>query len=430
MNVRAQDTKAEECNDLVIREGFPALLLPGGQRPNIDSDECLPRHAIWACDTALTFADRDALIADCETVFTARARENDTNYSAGTTYFLPCQMKPRCELESLVLNIFNKHTAVLDPTTFKPQQSGAEWWTLVLDDNQNEAETRTKKVSCDNHDDETTDDDEEGNEVGWHFDADYGLEAQAPNLLLHPRVATVTYLTDYGAPTVVLNVKSPAPSDTDKKSLEQSVDRVWLSSPKIGKHMAFDGRLLHGAPATYFPPSHAAAAPPVEPHPKKIKLDSDSLSRKRVTLLVNIWLNHCPLDAEPLEDDVVEQLQSNRQSDVEQVQADETVTGFSWNDSTFNLDKAPECRTLSLNVSSANPAGEDEVVLCGRIVTITYGAAMEKLHSSAEVAASCRSHLLELVCGPGALSIQVGEECPSEEDGDRAEAEDDDDDDA
>jgi hypothetical protein len=92
MTVRAEDTKAEECNDLVIRAGFPALLLPGGQRPNIDSDECLPRHAIWACDTALTFADRDALIADCETVFTARARENDTNYSAGTTYFLPFQM--------------------------------------------------------------------------------------------------------------------------------------------------------------------------------------------------------------------------------------------------------------------------------------------------------------------------------------------------
>jgi hypothetical protein len=427
MAVRAEDTKTEECNDLVIREGFPALLLPGGRRPNIDRDECLPRHAIWACDTALTFADRDALIADCETVFTARARENDTNYSAGTTYFLPCQMKPRCDLESLVLSIFNKHTAVLDPTTFKPQQSGAEWWTLVLDDDQNEAETRSKNVSSDNHDNES-DDDEEGNEVGWHFDADYGLEAQAPNLLLHPRLATVTYLTDYGAPTVVLNVKSPAPSDTDKKSLEQSVDRVWLSSPKIGKHMAFDGRLLHGAPATFFPPSHAAAAPPVEPHPKRIKLDSASLSRKRVTLLVNIWLNHCPLDAEPLEDDIVEQLQSNRQSNVEQVQAAATAPCFSWNDSTFDLDKAPAYRTLSLEVCSANPAGEDEVVLCGRIVTVTYGAAMEKFHLAAEVAASACTHLVELGCGPGVLSIQVGEECPSEEDEDRAEEEEEDND--
>lgn len=43
-------------------------------------------------------------------------------------------------------------------------------------------------------------------EVGLHFDADYVLEDLLPvGQLVHPHIATVTYLSDEGAPTLVLN---------------------------------------------------------------------------------------------------------------------------------------------------------------------------------------------------------------------------------
>ena len=41
--------------------------------------------------------------------------------------------------------------------------------------------------------------------------------------------------------------------DLGKKTLEEDISRAWLSHPQLGKHTAFDGRLLHGAPALYFP---------------------------------------------------------------------------------------------------------------------------------------------------------------------------------
>ena len=99
------------------------------------------------------------------------------------------------------------------------------------------------------------DEDEDGgeDEVALYFDADYELEEQTTNLLLHPRVGTVTYLSDHGAPTAIFNLKSPHMDDIQRKSLETRIDKVWLSHPQIGKHTAFDGRLLHGAPALYFP---------------------------------------------------------------------------------------------------------------------------------------------------------------------------------
>ena len=40
--------------------------------------------------------------------------------------------------------------------------------------------------------------------AGFHWDRDYGLE-ESEGLCLYPHLATVTYLSDVGAPTIVLN---------------------------------------------------------------------------------------------------------------------------------------------------------------------------------------------------------------------------------
>jgi hypothetical protein len=386
----ADGSTPPNVHDLVIRNGFPAFRLlekngsTGG--PNIDSKEPLPRHSFWADETALEFGNSNDLLEslwnDAETVFSARTREDGQAYSAGITYFCPCQMKPRCALEALALSIFHKHTEGIDTNTFVPEQSGAEWWTLVMDDEVN-----------DKH--ESNSDAADDDEVGMHFDADYGLEAQSKGLLLHPRLATVTYLTDYGAPTVVLDLESPPPNDIEKKCLEGSVRKGWLSHPKIGKHVAFDGRLLHGAPSTFFPPydhhlrgeecSESSLSPPPS---KKAKIN-----KKRIVFLVNVWINHCPMDAEPIEDDLLEQMQTPMEP-----------VPFTWN-ANVNLDKVPAMTVATLKASKNDPAGSEEVVICGRLVTINYGATMQDFHM-----ASMQASLVELSFERDVVALEVGEE--------------------
>lgn len=46
---------------------------------------------------------------------------------------------------------------------------------------------------------------EDSDDIGWHWDKDYGMEAQGINV--HPCLATVTYLSTNGGPTVILEKK-------------------------------------------------------------------------------------------------------------------------------------------------------------------------------------------------------------------------------
>jgi hypothetical protein len=188
--------------------------------------------------------------------------------------------------------------------------------------------------------------------------------------------------------------------------LQGSIRKGWISHPKLGKHMAFDGRLLHGAPATFFPSSsdsnggNTSSEPPM----KKAKMQ-----RKRITLLVNIWLNHCPLDAELLDDGICEELKTPFEG---QGKKDESFQSpFVWND--LDLVKPPEVTKIALVASPSNPAGEEEVVLCSRVVTVAFGASMEDFQR-----ASAQGGLVELELGEGVLSLEVGGEVPYDEDED------------
>jgi hypothetical protein len=127
-------------------------------------------------------------------------------------------------------------------------KSGAEWWTLAID--------------SDNAD------------VAWHWDKDYGLEESGINL--NPHLATVTYVSMSGAPTVILN--KTAPTEYEAK-FDGTADKMFISRPKIGKHSSFDGRFLHSAPM-------------------EMSLWPNSTKEKtRYSFLVNIWLNWRPHDA-------------------------------------------------------------------------------------------------------------------------------------
>jgi hypothetical protein len=206
-----------------------------------------------------------ALLTDCAAAFTARAKGLGEELSAGATFWVPADAKSTTSLERLALQIFLFHSrdAISDVS-----KSGAEWWTQVID----------------------TEDD-----IGLHWDRDYDLQADQ-GLLLHPYLATVTYLSapTAGAPTIVLDRPSPLMA-TD--SLAGPVTTAHVCSPAAGRHFCFDGKLLHGALADLAAPAHDEGG-------------ASSVPGKRVTLLVNVWLNHKPWGAEPLPDSIRNKLRA------------------------------------------------------------------------------------------------------------------------
>jgi hypothetical protein len=60
----------------------------------------------------------------------------------------------------------------------------------------------------------------------------------------------VTYLSDTGAPTIVVPLR-PATGGKQGSRDGGIVDQhtVHISHPRVGKHITFDGRFLHGVPA-------------------------------------------------------------------------------------------------------------------------------------------------------------------------------------
>jgi hypothetical protein len=309
-------------NDLIIDEGFVVLNNYNNKSVKGDDDDAkksssddhlIPRCSFASYSNALSIpldTHCTMLLNDCSLVFTARTKDDSDGYSTGSTFFLPCLMKPRCALEGLAQQIFHAHVNTLaeifddegkKKLLYNPESSGAEWWTLVLDtpscDALNDDEKADENDDKDDDDDNDDDDDEGDDEVGIHFDADYGLEEQLPNYMLHPRVATITYLCDTGVPTLILDKRSPPPIDIEKKSLNGTIRKAWLSHPMFGKHVAFDGRLLHGAPGEYFPSIKNKSSNVAEPKAKRLKLESNGytstneLSGKRITFMVNVSEN-------------------------------------------------------------------------------------------------------------------------------------------
>jgi len=147
---------------------------------------------------------------------------------------------------------------------FDAARSGAEWWTQVIE----------------------TDAD-----IAWHWDRDYDLQ-DGQGIQIHPHIATVTYVNAGGAPTVVLERPSPLLA-TDP--LESDVASCTACSPRVGRHLSFDGRMLHGAPSTVL--ARPLATPPAT---ASSRVSKRVAVPKRITFLVNVWLNHVPGGAVPL----------------------------------------------------------------------------------------------------------------------------------
>jgi hypothetical protein len=164
--------------------------------------------------------------------------------------------------------------------------------------------------------------------LGWHWDRDVSLYASC-GCAVHPQISTVTYLTDAGAPTCVVEKRSagdgfalapPAATaggaaegaEAEDEAAAAAAACFYVSHPQAGKHISFDGRLLHCVPAELTaaqPPAASAAARSAGGSGGGGDVggsgDADdsggsgsgggsSRCRTRVSLLVNVWLNHRP----------------------------------------------------------------------------------------------------------------------------------------
>ncbi|KAJ0389301.1 hypothetical protein ATCC90586_011781 [Pythium insidiosum] len=160
---------------------------------------------------------------------------------------------------------------------------------------------------------------EANDDVSFHWDRDYGLEAEY-RVNLHPHIGTVTYLSDVGGPTIVLDRVSPVQTGSDDCGAGE-IAKGYLSRPMLGKHISFDGRLLHGAPgdlADMFASEREVPAGPAGAAAAAVgskRKDVPSMAR-RVTFLVNVWLNHKPIESDPLPEEDLEKLVSKMNSDV------------------------------------------------------------------------------------------------------------------
>ena len=260
------------------------------------------RYLTYETTSATTFAGRDALddddarrlTKDCEAAHTAknaRGKRRTSGTSSGRTFWVNAESEPRCALEYLARETFRRATREAaaraerdagardedERARYDPSKSGAEWWTQVID---------------------------EGDEIGWHWDKDYALEGAGVNA--HPQLGTVTYFCDGGTPTVVVNRPTKVNCDYENGDVGVCGDitECVVSWPKWGKQITFDGRFLHGAPSEF-----ARGTPQ---------------SSKRVTFLVNVWLNHKPITAQPLSQDELATMQLR---DVERARSWVVTTG-------------------------------------------------------------------------------------------------------
>jgi len=433
-------------NELAIIDGIPATpfhqsiikLAPFRSFSHFLQCPCNQKSSTTANSAKASMNEKSGSIHqslrhDCNLAFTARPKEEDAAYSAGSTFFIPCETKPRCLLEALALDVFHAHADSIgynqnkkkdkSGISFDPARSGAEWWTLVMDaspnsdSNTSDEKSGTKSFKTDDHEDDDSASDiseDEEDDVGMHFDADYGLEDVLPSLI-HPHFSTVTYLSNVGVPTLVLNKASPPPEDVEtKQSLNGSISKGYLSYPKYGKHIAFDGRLLHGASALFFPSCSDVETTTITTTPDQ--------SLKRVTFMVNVWFNHKPIDADLLPNEILNQMTpcpwhafpkaplDESQSPTKKLKQENDTASYNSKDHTSpyitsGVTSPDSLTTVTLQKYKKEPK-EIQTVICGREVSILFQS--NTFRRSAH--AIRNSDSLELIMEKDCLSLQVGEE--------------------
>jgi hypothetical protein len=201
------------------------------------------------------------------------------------TFWIGANAQPRCNLEQIAKNIFDYHVSSSNAVNFDAETSGAEWWVQIR------PSPKTGRHSMQGMDDETG--------ISFHFDKDEDLRILCGgNTYVHPHLSTVTYLTDIGAPTMIVEGFRVNNLTGDYMIAETKDLGIFVSWPLTGKHLSFDGRFLHAAPSDLQEPSSFAQQCKVlDVENMDLKsVQKQERRHRRCTFLVNIWLNYKPFN--------------------------------------------------------------------------------------------------------------------------------------
>lgn len=201
----------------------------------------------------------------------------------------------------MALQIFHHH--VPRKLCYDPATSGAEWWVQIRP---SPPAGRYSMLYKD--DDADGQDDMAKSGISFHWDKDEDLRLLCGgSMYIHPHLSTVTYMTDLGAPTMVLS-RRVDPMTGENISEDSNTDGL-ICWPKRGKHLSFDGRYLHAAPSDLMEDGvfEKQCTFIKEGLDKK---EANTLERRsrRVTFLVNIWLNYKPFNVSTFPDTMLSKL--------------------------------------------------------------------------------------------------------------------------
>lgn len=194
------------------------------------------------------------------------------------TFWISSGSEPRFALEQLAKRIGDFHLNRLARDKALPMQllstnSGYEWWVQA-------------RKSCERDSGRTG--------VDLHYDKDEDI-AETFGVGMFPVVSTVTYLAYNSVqlnPTVVFDASITTP-------IGAPIQNCYISVPSNGKHIAFAGDLLHGAPHELIDFAQVNSC--------GIDLSSPS-EFPRITFLVNIWVGHKPSRVEPISIDFINEI--------------------------------------------------------------------------------------------------------------------------
>ena len=235
----------------------------------------------------------DELLFDCEVADCALLPR---------TFWVPSNGAPRCDLERMALDVFRHHVGIDNENNlqYDAELSGAEWWVQIR------PSTKAGRYSV-----LLGDQNDQKDGICFHWDKDEELRLMT-GMNIHPHISTVTYLTDIGAPTIAFNKRVDYTNgahlhDDDDYSEKQSACCSW---PKFGKHFSFDGRFLHAAPSEFMVPGAIESQIKFsQNHEIKSNVQSTLVRKhRRITFLVNIWINHRPIGVNPFPHSMLDKL--------------------------------------------------------------------------------------------------------------------------
>jgi hypothetical protein len=270
-------------------------------------------------DSSVINAAYDALLFDCEIADCGMMPR---------TFWVPAtpSQSPRCYLEKLALEIFHHHVPSNGSYKYDATTSGAEWWVQIRPSppvtGRYSMLLSTTKSDDDKNGNDDSDYDKDG--MSFHWDKDEELcKMSNGSMHIHPHISTVTYLTNLGGPTFVLSkrvdpmtgrhyVSEDVENDNDDDGkVSSSTVEGYVSWPRRGKHLSFDGRMLHGAPSNLMEEVLFERQINDIDYSEAENNDARKIlirRQRRVTFLVNVWLNYIPYGVNPFPDGMVNNL--------------------------------------------------------------------------------------------------------------------------